>query len=738
MDLASALVGAPLVGLSGLLAYLHLARRRRRERRDCAALEEKLRSKQHIPRSLHPAIDPEVCIGSLACIEACPEHVLGVVNGVASLVHADQCIGHGACAFECPVGAIKLVMGTAERGVDLPQVDAFFESSRPGVHVIGELGGMGLIRNAIQQGLEVGRRLAAVAAAGRNGIADVAIVGAGPAGLSAALALRAAGVRYRLLEQSVAGGAIAHFPRHKVVMTEAVKVPIYGHLGKRVISKEKLLEGWRKAIAKGGVVVEEGVKVDGVDGDDGHFVVRTSRGPVEARKVVLATGRRGTPRKLGVPGEELPKVTYALDDPAQYDEKRVLVVGAGDVALEAAAQLAEQSTARVSISYRGDGFAKAREANRKKVEALEASRRLQIYFGSQVKSIAAAEVWLERKGRPLLLRNDYVLALIGGELPAEFLKKNGIEMRRFQGETMAINLGERRRGSGKEDDESRRRRRRAQRIYAIAGALVIALLLVKGWDYYLLPPLQRLRSPLHRSLRPAGVWGHGVGVAATAFMLSNFLYAARKRWSALRGLGTIRGWLDFHVFVGFMSPLVILFHAAFRSNNLLATGTSAALAVVMLSGIIGRFIYGMVPSVQGQAVELDELAASFERLRERARPAMAESRDPARLEAVLALATRQVPGGWLPSLAFRVPASALRLRFRVWRVRRYFRDPERRARFRDSLVRMNRIRFQIAFFNGLRGLLRSWRVLHASLAAFLVLAIAAHIAVSLFLGYGWR
>lgn len=738
MDLASALVGAPLVGLSGLLAYLHVARRRRRERRDGAALEEKIQSKQHIPRSLHPVIDPDVCIGSLACIKACPENVLGVVSGVGKLVHADHCIGHGTCAFECPVGAIKLVMGTAERGVDLPQVDAFFESSRPGVHVIGELGGMGLIRNAIQQGLEVGRRLATVVPRGKNGVAGVAIVGAGPAGLSAALTLRSAGISYRLLEQSVAGGAIANFPRHKVVMTEPVKIPMYGRIGKRVISKENLLASWRKAIAKGGVVVEEGVKVDGIDGEDGRFVVRTSRGEVKARKVVLATGRRGTPRKLGVPGEELPKVTYALDDPAQYAGKRVLVVGAGDAALEAAAQLADESSARVSISYRGDGFARAREANRKKVEALEAGRRLRVYFSSEVKTIAAGEVWLEQKGRKLLLRNDYVLVLIGGEVPAEFLKKNGIGMRRFQGETMAIRLGDNRRGSGKEDESSRRRRRRAQLAYAVAGALVIALLVAKGWDYYLLPPLDRLRSPLHRALRPAGPWGHGVGVAATAFMLSNFLYAARKRWRALRGVGAIRSWLDFHVFVGFMSPLVILFHAAFRSNNLLATGTSVALAIVMVSGVIGRFIYGMVPSVQGQAMELEELAARFERLRERARPELAESRSPARLEAVFALATREVPAGWLPGLAVRVPASALRLRFRVWRVRRYLRDPERRARFRDSLVRLNRIRYQIAFFNGLRNLLRTWRVLHASLAGFLVLAIAAHIAVSLFLGYGWK
>ncbi len=343
---------------------------------------------------------------------------------------------------------------------------------------------------------------------------------------------------------------------------------------------------------------------------------------------------------------------------------------------------------------------------------------------------------LAQAGRPVRLRNDYVLVLIGGEPPLEFLSKAGVALRRYHGEAPAALKAAG--GAVRAPEVVERSHRRAAVAFGALGIAVVALLAAKGWSYYLLSQAERIRSPLHKTLRPAGAWGHGVGLAATAFMLSNFLYAARKRWRALKPLGGIRRWLDFHVFVGFMSPLVIAFHAAFRSNNLLATGTAAALGVVVATGIVGRFIYAMVPSTEGQVTELDELVGRFERLRERARPLLAGTRNPARLEAALALATRKVPGGSLVRLALALPPSALRLRFRLWGVRRFIPDRQRFAHFREALVRLNRIRFQIAFYQGLRRLLRAWRVLHASLAGFLVFAIAAHIAVSLFLGYGLR
>jgi thioredoxin reductase len=613
-------------------------------------------------------------------------------------------------------------------------VDQWFESSRPGVHVVGELGGMGLIKNAFVQGMAAARRLGETVPRGgaraRDGT-DVIIVGAGPAGLATAFGLQHARVGYRIFDQASVGGTIATYPRHKIVMTEAVHIPLAGKIGKRILSKEELLESIQTAITKNGVKVEEGVKVEGIDGEDGAFVVRTTAGPVPAKKVVLATGRRGTPRKLDVPGEESTKVTYLLVDPDQYARKKMLVIGAGDSALEAAAQLVEEARAEVTISYRGEAFARARDANRKKVEALAAKGKLRILFSSEVKQILPREVELVHKGKPVRLPNDFVIVLIGGELPTEFLAKAGVEMTKLHGKTMIRPLPER-------DDPTRPflRRHLAATLYTLLGAAIVAFLTVKGWDYYVLAPAACRLSPLHKLFRPAGHWGHGVGVVATAFMLANFLYAARKRWDRLRHLGSMRGWLHFHVFVGFMSPLVIAFHAAFHSRNLLATGTSIALAVVVVTGILGRFIYGMVPSVGGHVEELDALVAKFGRIRERARPLLDQARNRVRVERALELATRTVPRGSLLLLALRFPASALRLRFRIRRVRRYLPDPGSYARFRDALVRLNRIRYQVGFYNGLRDLLRIWRVFHAALAAFLVLVMAAHIGLSLYLGYG--
>ncbi len=321
--------------LACLAGLYHLARRRLKGQRDAAALREKIEKNQHIPKSLHPVVDTDICIGSLSCLKACPEgDILGIVDHAARLVHADHCIGHGKCAAECPVGAIKLVFGTSERGVDLPEVDEFFESSRPGVHVVGELGGMGLIKNAVTQGLQVAERLAEVVPEG----GEVVVVGAGPAGLATALGLKSRGVAFHLLEQDTVGGSVAHYPRRKVAMTEAVELPLVGKFGKKLISKEELLAGWSRIIDKTGLVVAQGVKVEGIEGEDGRFRVVTSRGEVAATKVVLAIGRRGTPRKLGAAGEDQEKVLYGLKDPEQFDGQRVLVVGGGDSALEQPSQ----------------------------------------------------------------------------------------------------------------------------------------------------------------------------------------------------------------------------------------------------------------------------------------------------------------------------------------------------------------------------------------------------------------
>ncbi len=599
MDLGSIAAASAAVLVAVVFGAWQVLRRRARGRADEAALAENLALGRDLPRSLHPVFDLERCIGSLACVQACPEgEIIGMVKGHGALVRAEACIGHGRCAAGCPVEAITLVFGTARRGVDLPELSPEFETSRPGVHVVGELGGMGLVRNAMQQGLEVAEYLADILA--RRGVApagavDLAIVGAGPAGVATALGARQAGLSFRLLEQEVFGGSIAHYPRRKVVMTEPVVLPYGGRLSKRRLTREELLGAITHIVARAGITVEERVRVTGVEGEDGDFTVLTDEERVRARKVVLAIGRRGTPRKLGVPGEELGKVVYRLGEPEQYAGRRVLVVGAGDAAIEAAVQLAEEGgCAEVALAVRGPRLARAREANRSRVEALAAEGRVRILLETEVVEVLEEEVLLRGPGGAQAVPNDDLVVCVGGELPLDLLARAGVSLRRYHGEVPG--------GPAPAQAAHARRARFRERLVlsllVLGGAALLAALAWHGREYYPLDRLARLRSPLHASLKPAGSAGHWIGIAATVVLLSNFLYAARKRAPVLADAGRIRSWLHFHVFVGFMSPLVIAFHAAFQSRNLVATATTVSLTVVVLTGVVGRFVYGVVHSTK--------------------------------------------------------------------------------------------------------------------------------------------
>jgi hypothetical protein len=496
---------------------------------------------------------------------------------------------------------------------------------------------------------------------------------------------------------------------------------------------------WQRALRKGNVGIEEGVKVTGIEGDDGAFRVQTSRGSLDTRKVVLATGLRGTPRKLGVRGENLPKVSYRMMDPEQYEGCDVLVVGGGDSALEAAMQLAEEADARVSISYRGENFAKCREANRTKMAGLVKARRVRALMSSEVNLITEDEVILTVAGSPQVLPNDFVIVNIGGELPVEFLSKLKISLEKHFGEERKkpkrSPVGDRR-GLAREKEE-RTSHRRAHLVYFLTGALILGWLTLKGWSYYPLSRAHRLASPLHETLRSAGHWGHGVGIVATAFMMLNFIYPLRKRSRLLSGKGSIRSWLDFHMFVGFMSPLVIAFHATFQSNNQLATGTAGAMLIVVLTGIIGRFIYGLVPSAGGKALEISDVLGSWERLRARLQPMLEDSRNPRLLHRLFDSGARPVRPGSILWMLVTWPLRAAWTRLRLLFASFYFDDSDEYGEFRDGYLKLARLRMQVTFYQSLKNLLRGWRLFHASLAGFLVIAIAAHIAVSVYLGYVW-
>src|SRR6201987_4420159 len=424
MDTLSYLIYALLVLL---LLVWHVRRRRRFERR---SEEIRMQTGRAEPASLHPVIN-ERCIGCGSCVKACPEQehhvVLGIVRGRAALINPGDCIGHGACKTACPVEAITLVFGTERRGVDIPLLTPSFETTVPGIFVAGELGGMGLIRNALEQGRQA---VDAIRSRGKasGDMLDLLIVGAGPAGFSASLTAMSHGMRFTTIEQESLGGCVFQYPRGKLVMTAPATVPLVGKINFRQTSKEALLEFWKEAERKTGVKINYKERVEDITRESGGFVVKTSRAQYRTRHVLLAIGRRGTPRKLNVPGEELPKVVYRLVDPEQYAGQKVLVVGGGDSALEAAASVAESGSGGVVLSYRGDAFDRAKARNRDRVQAAAKTGSLQVMLKSNVKQIEREQVAIEHQGKVLSVSNDAVIVSAGGVLPSDFLRRVGISV----------------------------------------------------------------------------------------------------------------------------------------------------------------------------------------------------------------------------------------------------------------------------------------------------------------------
>lgn len=422
----SALLAAYSVPFLAILSA-YMVRRRRKEARVRALHSESMESGLTEPASLHPRIDVTRCLGCGACTRACPEgSILGLINGKATLVEPSSCIGHGACKAACPHGAIDLVFGTERRGVELPVVGSDFETNVPGIFIAGELGGMGLVANAIEQGrqaVDSVRKLRGLGQPGRN---DLVIVGAGPAGIAAGLAAKEAGLTYTIVEQDRLGGTIAHFPRGKVVMTRPAKLPIVGKFRFREISKEELVGFFDSVVERARLDIKCNVRVDDISSSPGGFEVATTAGRFPTRAVLLAIGRRGTPRRLGVPGEDQSKVVYSLDDPEQYRGRHVLVVGGGDSALEAAVSIAKVKGTTVTLSYRSAAFSRAKMKNRMRVEAAERAGRLKVLLQSEVLAIGPDRVELHHEGRAIVIPNHGVIVCAGGILPTDFLKRAGI------------------------------------------------------------------------------------------------------------------------------------------------------------------------------------------------------------------------------------------------------------------------------------------------------------------------
>lgn len=422
----------------GIIVMIYLRKLKKTSREVAAKIEQAKQDGLHEPVSLHPVIDLNTCIKSGACVTACPEKdILGILNGGGTLINASNCVGHGACFHACPVEAITLVIGTEKRGVDLPHVNESYESNVPGIYIAGELGGMGLIKNSVEQGNMAVENLVKSGIKKGGDALDLIIVGAGPAGISASLTAKKHGLKFETLEQETLGGTVFTFPRSKLVMTAPMDLPLHGKVKLFDTSKQELLGLWNEVLTKNNITIRENTKVEEIVQENGHFKVTTIHGDVlNTKHVLLAIGRRGTPRKLGVPGEVSEKVAYRLLEPEFIEDKKIVVVGGGDSAIESAMLLMDQN--QVTLSYRKDKFSRLKPKNRERIQQAIADGKIDIQYNTNLTKIEKNQVYIKRSDtdEEYALDNDQVYIFAGGELPTQFLKKAGVEITKRFGYTM--------------------------------------------------------------------------------------------------------------------------------------------------------------------------------------------------------------------------------------------------------------------------------------------------------------
>ncbi len=421
-----------------LIVFIYL----RKQRKESKIVEDKIeKAKQqglHEPVSLHPVIDVNSCIKTGACIVACPEKdILGIQNGKATTINASHCIGHGACFHACPTQAISLCIGTEKRGVELPHVNHNFETNIPGIFIAGELGGMGLIKNAVEQGKQAVDNIVHVAKKTHQADYDLIIVGAGPAGISASLTAKKYNLNFLTLEQDSLGGTVFTFPRSKIVMTSAMDLPLFGKVKLFETSKAELLDIWYKALDKNNISINENSKVESIVSQNGHFKIELIGGQhFTTRTILLAIGRRGTPRKLNIPGENSEKVAYRLLEPEDISGKNIVVVGGGDSAIESALLLADQNT--VTLSYRKDVFQRIKPKNSERIHEALQKGLVDVRFNTKLVSIDKEDVTITNgnENEKIKLKNDLVYIFAGGELPTQFLQKIGLKITKKYGEAI--------------------------------------------------------------------------------------------------------------------------------------------------------------------------------------------------------------------------------------------------------------------------------------------------------------
>jgi len=708
----------------------------------------------HKARLQHPDIDLSKCIGCGTCIKACPEDgVLDLIHGQAVVIHGARCVGHGLCADACPTGAIALTLGDLSDRRDLPAVDASLETvGVPGLYLAGELGGFALVRTAVTQGITVAdvvaQRIktdqanqnatsersgdntqAAENSESNNEVADLLIVGAGPGGLACSLRAKELGLNFITIEQEeMVGGTVAAYPRRKMVMTQPMVLPLHGRLNQLTFVKEDLVELWETIVKNNGLSIRTGVRLIDVQSDGkGSFLANTSAGAIRALHVCLALGRRGTPRKLGVPGEDLTKVAYSLIDAESYQNQRILVVGGGDSAVEAAIGLAKQPGNTVTLSYRKKALFRLKARNETRIQEALKNGTVNALFESQVTVIEANQVLLRvgdgQQATETVLPNDEVFIFAGGIPPFGLLETAGVSFDPKDRPPPAelIDKG-------------------TSLLVAFSSVLAWSAFLI-GWAiwyraYYQLDANLRQGSELYAWLRPTGPLGLPFAVLACCLFVWNLAYLIRRSLRLGRWLpGTLKFWMSSHVFTGLFGFLCVLIHAGFSVRNTVGGHAFLALAVVVTTGTIGRYLYAFVPrAANGREVDLADL-----------RPQLAAlSGDWDRLGRGFGTKVRDqvdqliTAGRWQPGFLVRI-AVLVTGQFRLRKSLRHLRIEGNNEGIPDDEIRRvmalakraYRLTLLVTHYEEVRAVLSSWRYFHRWLALLMVLLTTIHIVTAI-------
>jgi dihydropyrimidine dehydrogenase (NAD+) subunit PreT len=588
------------------------------------------------------------------------------------------------------------------------------------------------VRTAVDHGrqvaAEVGRRMNGKWA-NHNGqageataVLDLCIVGAGPAGLSCSLESRRLGLNFLTLDQEGLGGTVAKYPRRKLVMTQPMELPLGGKLKRTTYLKEELIKMWQDLCHQHQLPVQAGERLIEVSQQDGGtYVVRTEKGSYQARNVCLALGRRGTPRKLGVPGEELPKVTYSLLDAQAYQNRHILVVGGGDSAIEAALGLANQPGNQVHLSYRKENFFRLKARNEMHILEAMHEKTLRVHFSTQVKSIEADRVTLTSNGddlEELTLQNDDVLVMVGGVPPFPLLSKSGISFDP-QLHPPCPELAER--GTGLV----------AALRLAFLFSLVLAVWFFFCEDYYQADPAARLEHPSHSWLRSSRGLGLAAGILAASCMAANLLYLVRRSQRLPFFWGSLKSWMTAHVGTGLFAMLLALMHGCFTPSQTVGGHATLGLFLLVITGAIGRYFYSFVPrAANGSELALEEVKASLlcnEDAWDSVHPGFKQEARQQIAELIVRTRWRSGLIGVITGLVLAQVDLGRTLRNLRQRGRSHGIPVASMQKVVALARRAHRNSLSASHLDDLRGLLSGWRYFHRWLALLVVLLVVVHI-----------